>query len=555
MARARAVAALELTVQRRDPLTALYPLVLGLLAFAYASGGPVELVPSRGVVPRTAPWALALACTGLVAFGQVITTMVAATVVLRDRAVRMDALLATGALRRSEYLAGKLAASVLVLAVVYAAIPLGLWLGIAADRGLAQALAAETIAAVLRPFVAVVLPVMIGVGALQFAAGALAGRLWFIVGQGLVLLWLWSATLDAARGATRGLATWLDPFASAPLVASTRAWPDALRAVAAMPLDQAWLANRALWLALAVGAVALTFARAAIVAPPAAASDRGSRARSDDATGTAPAARDDAWRRTVRAPLTTLATARAVAAYVARWMLRDAGWRVLAVLGALNVAVQVRRAVAPDATPALAAAQALAAMHTHARLFFILLATIYAGELVWREREQRTAPLLDALPVGTRAVALGGVGGVVVAQCVLVGGIATVAWLVAAACAGRAPVVTEYASWTAGWILAPFVTWLLCTWVVHVLVQHKVIAHLLCIAAWVVAVTVDARMQDAAWWRALAWPVVDATSFARGDAPWAQVLGTIGRWFGATLAGTLLVSGAVGRGVGRGRRS
>jgi ABC-type transport system involved in multi-copper enzyme maturation permease subunit len=550
-ARARAVAALELAVQRRDPLTALYPLVLGLLAFAYASGGPVELVPSRGAVPRTAPWALALACTGLVAFGQVITTMVAATVVLRDRAVRMDALLATGALRRGEYLVGKLAASLVVLAVVYAAIPLGLWLGIVVDRGLGTALAPATLGAILRPFAALVLPVMLGVGALQFAAGALAGRLWFIVGQGLVLLWLWGAALGAAQAGTADVPAWLDPFASAPLVAATRAWPDALRTTAALPLDGAWLANRVVWLALAALAIGATFARATIAAPVAGHAARRPRDEAEDGATVAKAPAGDAWRRTAAAPLGPFAVARAVAGYTARWMLRDPGWRVLAALGAINVAVQARRAVAPGAAPALAAAQALAAMQTHARLFLILLATIYAGELVWREREQRTASLLDALPVGTRAVAVGGLAGVVWAQVVLVALLAAVAWLVAALRAGAPPALAPFAAWTAAWILAPFVAWLLGTWVVHVLVQHKVIAHLCCIAAWVAAVTVDARLQAAAWWRALAWPGVDATVFARGGAPWEQVLPTVATWLGAGVLGVLVVSPFVVRGPSR----
>ncbi|MCU0626124.1 MAG: hypothetical protein MUF21_06495, partial [Gemmatimonadaceae bacterium] len=359
VARTAAIARLELAIQRRDPLTALYPLVLGLLAFAYASGGPVELVPSRGAVARTSPWAIALACTGLVAFGQVITTMVAATVVLRDRAVRMDALLATGALRTREYLAGKLCAACVVLVIVYAAIPLGLWLGIAAGEGLASACTVRALDAVLRPFVALVLPVMVGVGALQFAAGVLAGRLWLIVGQGLVLIWLWSAALGAAGRGTRGAALLVDPFASAPLVASTLAWPDAMRRSTPLPLDAAWGTNRVAWFAIAGMALALAFARGRIAAVADSRGGRGlgaprdavrrdprngaSRAPRDEggARGTAHVARAtastiaaDAWRRTAPAAPRVSTTIVVLARHTARWMLRDAGWRVLAALGA-----------------------------------------------------------------------------------------------------------------------------------------------------------------------------------------------------------------------------
>jgi hypothetical protein len=85
---------------------------------------------------------------------------------------------------------------------------------------------------------------------------------------------------------------------------------------------------------------------------------------------------------------------------------------------------------------------------------------------------------------------------------------------------------------------------------VHVLVQHKVIAHLCCIAAWVAAVTVDARLQAAPWWRALAWPAVDAVAFAHGAAPWAHVLGTVACWLGVGVLGVVAVAGRIARGSG-----
>lgn len=59
--RIASVIRLELLVQRREPLTALYMLVLGLLAMAFAAAGPVELVRGRGGVPRDSGWSLMLA--------------------------------------------------------------------------------------------------------------------------------------------------------------------------------------------------------------------------------------------------------------------------------------------------------------------------------------------------------------------------------------------------------------------------------------------------------------------------------------------------------------
>ncbi len=461
---------LEMRVQRREPLTVLYMLVFALLAMAFAASGPVELVRNRGAVPRDAAWSLMLASTAITAFGQVITTMVAATVVLRDRADRVADLLVTTRLTDAEYRLAKLLAALLMLALIYAAIPLGLVAGALLGGGsLGSALAGS-----LLPFVLVVLPTMFAIGALQFAAGVLSGRLWVIVGQGLVLIWLWSAAIDAAARGGGALPSVLDPFGSAPLLAATAMWTDAERAVRPMPVTAALVWSRIVWLLLGAGAAWL-----AIGLRP---GRRGSAVRETSDRGMAAAASVSPAAALCRAAVPRWWVGfTGTAHYVARWMLRDPGWRVLTVLGAVNVGVHAAMA-RPDGS---AGSMALDMMQEHARLFLILLATIYAGELVWREREERSAPFFDGLPVSRGAIVAGRIVGVIVAQGAVVlllvvasGGGVTVA-------TGVVPVALPWVA--AASVLLPFVAWMLVSLAVHVLVQHKVMAHLLCIAGWTMA--------------------------------------------------------------------
>ncbi len=487
--RIRAVVQLELTVQRREPLTVLYMLIFALLAMAFASAGPVELVRGRGAVPRDAAWSLMLASTAITAFGQVITTMVAATVVLRDRADRVADLLIATHLTEHQYRVAKLLAALLMLAVIYTAIPVGLVAGAVLGGGSASA----ALRASVLPFFVVVLPTMLAVGALQFAAGVLSGRLWVIVGQGLLLIWLWTAAIDAAPVAGNDLlVSLIDPFGSAPLLVATRAWTDAERITRAMPCTPELLASRGVWLVLGSAAAAVAVLRRA-----------GARHVAMRAP-TVTALRD------VRAPAGKLARAGerhwwagawATARYVVRWMVRDAGWRVLALLGALNVGVHAFSGpVSADA-----GAYALQLLQEHARLFLILLATIYAGELAWREREERSAPLFDVLPVAEAALIGGRIAGVVVAQTLLVAALAFVAGLGTMAASGMAP--SGLASRLPAQVLLPFVAWLLLSLMVHLLVQQKVIGHLLCIAAWAyaslrfgaVSAAADARLSAGSW--------------------------------------------------------
>lgn len=486
-----AVVRLELRVQRREPLTALYMVVFALLAMAFSASGPVELVRDRGAVPRDAAWSLMLASTAITAFGQVITTMVAATVVLRDRADRVADLLVTTRLTIVEYGVAKLCAALLMLALIYAAIPVGLVAGALLGGGSLHAALRGT----LPPFVTVVLPTMLAIGALQFAAGVLSGRLWVIVGQGLVLIWLWTVAVDLTTQGGGAVAALLDPFGSAPLLLASRGWSDAERAVRSLPLTPSLLASRALW--LLIGALAAT---TAIVRQPA----RRLRVGHTRAHAAAAVVSVRVPRGVLRADVPhwwvgLYATAR----YVSRWMLRDPGWRVLTLLGAVNVGVHAFHA------PALASggSGSVSVLLEHSRLFLILLATIYAGELVWREREERSAPLFDGLPVATRTLVAGRIAGVIVAQGVLV------AVLTAASVSGtmaRGGVLeADIARSATAQVLVPFVAWMLLSLAVHVVVQQKVVAHLLCIAGWALAsvrfgaATASTRAPIAGtWWAA-----------------------------------------------------
>lgn len=502
--RVRAVVRLELLTQRREPLTGLYMLVFFLLAAAFAAAGPVELVRDRRSVPRDAAWSLMLASTALTAFGQVITTMVAATVVLRDRADRVDELLRATLLQPREYLTGKLLAALGLLCIIYTAIPVGLVCGAVIGGGNAW----QALLAVIPPFLIVVLPTMLAVGAIQFGLGALSGRLWVIVGQGLLLIWLWNSAVDAAPRAGGELLILLDPFASAPLLRASAAWTDAQRAMLSMPVTVGLVVNRMLWLLIGVVVAGTAVVRAPNVER---ASRRGADATDDVPeipTSAAASVRDTAPLTSPTQPPVAWRGVVATASHVVRWMLRDTGWRVLMALGTLNVGVHVAIDVTRGMVPAALSALVVSAVHVHARLFLILLATIYAGEIVWREREDRSAAFFDALPVRDRDAVAGRIVGVIAAQCTLVMLLGAVVTAIGIMASGSAVAPGLLAGGLCATALVPFVAWMLLALAVHVVVQQKVAAHLVCIVGWVVAVRLDGRMMAGAGSAGVAWGFV-----------------------------------------------
>jgi hypothetical protein len=195
--RARAVARFELRWQAHDMMTGVYAGVLFGLPFAFTGTTAVDLVGERGPVPRTAAWALAHALAGVTAFGQVITTFVAAGAALRDDALRTRDLVAATRLTRLEYLAGRYAGVTATMVLLYLALPLGAWLGARMPWAPDGAFPAGR---ALWPWAVLVLPNALLVSALFFAAGALVGTLVPILLLGVVLVGLWQAGGGAGAG-------------------------------------------------------------------------------------------------------------------------------------------------------------------------------------------------------------------------------------------------------------------------------------------------------------------------------------------------------------------
>jgi ABC-2 type transport system permease protein len=505
-ARVRALATFEVRQQLREPLTALYALVFLLLTLGFTSSGAVELVGARGTVPRTSEWSLWLAFGGLTAFGQVITTMVAVTAVLRDDAVRVTPQLVTAGVRPGEWLAARLLAAAFVLLAVYLAMPVGASFG--AQLGADEV--PDAPARIAKAYLVLTLPSMLVVAALVGVTAAMTRRVLAALAASLLLVGLWQFSLSLESDqATRTLGAWLDPFGNAPVLAETRGWSEAERTVRAVPRGGLVLQNRLIWVTVAIATVSFGLRRVrwdgARVSPWSRRAAEGREIRSRE-TGGREIGSHVSWRSALARRLhwgerrtTNEQAAPAIARFTAAWVAGDGGWQVVAWLAAANALLN---AWAQSGDHNLLVGT-LEAVRGHARIFLILLATVYAGELVWRDRDVRIDALIDTMPVSTRVMALGRLLGVAFAQWRVVAwlslgalGIALWRGLVVEA----ADVVT-WLVWTVWHVWAPFLQWTVLSLAVHVVVRHKVGAHLTLITGWVVAVVLDRTGADGWWYR------------------------------------------------------
>ena len=514
---AQAIAALEWRIQRREPATVLYALVFVLLTFGFVSSGTVELVRTRESLPKLSPLAITLALGGLTAFGQVITTMVTASAFLRDAAWRTDQLLFTTPLDRRAWVLGRWLAALAVLTLVSLAMPLGVLLGAAAPWVPRETSWSTLVGRALWPWCTLTLPTVITVGTLLSVVAVRTRRLLGVLTAALALLFVWQGAETVRRRADDGRvsSSWAlaaalgDPFGTVAVQQHAAQWDATQRASAAIPFRGRIASSRALWLALALLLGAVTLA-APVSAAPRPAQRRAAAIAS--ATATTMSHARVRWR---------VPQWMALAHVTITWTWRETGWRIISALGALNVGANVMMSslgATDDATTVLML------VREHARLFLILLATIYAGELLWRDHDERVQALVASAPVSTRTLVGGRVAGLMTAQAALVGLLTAGALLaIVLTSGGRAPSLSTTMAVSSGaivWVWLPFVQWLLLSLLVHVIVRHKVIAHLVLIAGWVAAVALDANGAHA-WWLRFA----DPPSLVAGVAlPWREAL-------------------------------
>lgn len=472
MSRWREIARFELRAQVREFLTWIYGLVFLALTFAYGTSDAVDLIGQGLTIPKQSPWAIAMVIAGVTAFGQLITALVAATAALRDTVTGQHELIATLPLTPREYLAGRLAAVGATMVLVYATIPVGLWLG-AVRAGEAIAWTGYATAVTW-----IAVPNVLLVSSLFFCMGALTRRFMPILFLGVALLALWTSGLAAVRADQKWGAI-LDPFGNAAIEWSTRTWSLADKAQTSLPLSYELLLNRAVWLSLAattLGATFRTFRLNLLASPP--------------------------QQNLRHAPANVGVLGRSAWAVQWWWHLRqtlsERGFVTLGALAAANAGLNAWRVVrGPDGN----ASAVLAAIGTHARPFFILVATIYAGELVWHDRDVRASELRDALPVSTASLVTSRVGGMLVALCVLtlplvLLGAGFAFW--SSASLG----VALLAAWQVlreVWLFASLV--MVFSLALHAFVQNKVAGHFTLIALWVFMIVLGRAVTLPPWFR------------------------------------------------------
>jgi ABC-2 type transport system permease protein len=503
----------ELRHHLARPVTWLYFAVLFLLAFGFMSSDAILIGGGVGLVRKNSPYALTQLMLILTAIGQVITTALVGTAILRDFQHRSHELLFTTRITRVGYLGGRFLGAFLAMVVVYAGIPLGAWFGTLMPWMDADKLLPFSAASYAAPYLLFVVPNVFIISAIFFAVGALTRNLFAIYTQGILLLVAWSVTQQSLRGLDRdALANALDVFGLTSFDLTTRYWTMAERNTRLLGLDGFVLTNRLIWVgvALAVAAAAFLLFRFEATAPSFRFRRRSTRTGSvadvpagNARTGVAAPVAGAPGRRVppaARAPAAVrhldAATARHQFLSTARFstlrIVRDMPFIAIAAIAGINTFMNAWYADSLYDVTTWPVTHLVADIMTQGFfLFMIILTTIYAGESVWRERSLGADQVADALPVPTWATAAGKMVGVVLAQALLLAAMIPVGMLVQTLKGYYRYEPIVYLQFVFGTTLPWLVAITLFAFLVHALVNSKFLGHLVIIVYWVASVVMN----------------------------------------------------------------
>lgn len=397
------IASFEARYQLRSALFGVAFALFFLMAFGATTLDQIQ-IGARGNVHVNAPYAILQTVAVMNLFSLFIVTAFVANVVIRDEETGFAPLLRSTRVGKFDLLVGRFSGAFGVALLASCSVPLGIWLGslmpwIDPDKlgpnlllhyAYAQGLfAAPTLLVMASGFFAV--------------ATVTRSMMWtYVAVVAFLVLYIVSRVLlrDPAYDTVSALA---DPFAVGALQQATQYWTAAERNARLPELAGLMLGNRLLWLGVGLALFGLAYA---LYRPEGRGAARAGAAAAATTSGPAPGEQ----RTAAGQPLAMRALARPRADRATRWaqlaaltrfdmafVFRSPAFFVLLALGVFNSFGALRQVVEVRGTPFLPVTRAIVqALEGSFTLVPIIIAIYYAGELVWRDRQQRMHEIVDA---------------------------------------------------------------------------------------------------------------------------------------------------------------
>lgn len=394
--------------------TWIYFLVFFVLAMLWiaAAGGlfkDANISFGSGKVFVNSPFALAQTVSLLGMFGVIVMAAVMGRAVQQDAEYRSHHFFFTSPISKLEYLGGRFIGAFGVLLVIFASIGLGAWLATLLPGMDAERLGHNLWSAYLRPYALVLLPNALLIGCIFFVTAALTKKMLPVYIGSVLCLIGYLISLQLLRDIdNKTIAALIDPFGMSAIGRLAEYWTVAERNTRPIPFEGILLWNRLLWLGVATLIAAFGFWRfsfAGFSAERAAGKtkkliDTGGDDASRSASMARPAATPAAAQISIRpAGLNLLPH---LVWLNLRETIKNIYFGVLVFAGILFLIFASTTLGSRFGTNTWPVTYQMAELLAGTfALFMLIIIAFYAGELVWRERDNRLDQIIDATPVPT----------------------------------------------------------------------------------------------------------------------------------------------------------
>jgi aminopeptidase N len=390
------IASFELRYQLKSPILWIAFMVFFLLTFLAVTIDNVQ-IGSVGNAHINSPFAITQTIAIMaILFGQFVVVAFVANVVIRDTETGFGPIIQATRIRKFDYLYGRFTGAFLASVVVLASVPLAMMIGSFMPWLDPERLGPFVPWHYVYGFLIVGVPTLLLCASLFFAL-ATATRSMMASFVGLIAflaIWVVMSTVFG-RPEHEKMAALFEPYGLGALFLETRYWTASDRNTLLMPLSGTYVANRAIWGGIALAALAIAY----FVFSFAVRGAKKSRKVKDEEAGPAPVTVAAGKTRNFgdgAAWIQVLARARFEAAYV----LGSPVFFVLMAIGLFNGGGALWFADESTADTTIypvtrVMAQALTGSFS---IIPVVIATYYAGELVWRDREKRLHEIVDSTP-------------------------------------------------------------------------------------------------------------------------------------------------------------
>jgi hypothetical protein len=347
--------------------------------------------------------------------GMLITAGIFGDAASRDIQTRMHSLFHTSPVREAQYLGGRFLASLLVNAVLVMGVPLGLLIASVMPYMPAGKFGPVRIDAYVQVYVLMLLPNVIIIGAFMFAAAALTRQALatYLGGLALFLLGALTGELSGVLG-NPTLEALLGPFGGGAIEHTTKLWTPVEQGTRLIGWPTVMILNRVLWIGIAALVFALLVARFRFGHPANVPARRWWRRRT--VVDTAPerltpiAVADATWARRsfdfesrVRQTIAVAARSWREIAATKTFLLILAGAMVIVFTAGWDVGTERFGTESWPVTHLIAGT----VLSSFLPPVIALLIAVFAGELVWREREVGMGDIAAVAPVPDGVALLG----------------------------------------------------------------------------------------------------------------------------------------------------